>query len=58
MLTVAGLTQARTINGIDLDKMQYKKLDGMKRVSPDEDLSGKWYQEDEGKDGEGKAKAE
>lgn len=31
--------QARTINDVDLDSLQYKKLDG-KKVYPPEDLSG------------------
>lgn len=36
---------ARTFNGIDLDTLQYKKLDGLQRVDPPGDLSGKWHEQ-------------
>lgn len=36
---------ARTFNGIDLDTLQYKKIDGLQRVDPPEDLSGKWHEQ-------------
>ncbi|TDZ37952.1 hypothetical protein C8035_v001207 [Colletotrichum spinosum] len=32
---------ARAIDGIDLDNLTYKKLDGLNRVGPAQDLSGK-----------------
>ncbi|KAF4836268.1 Centromere protein V [Colletotrichum tropicale] len=32
---------ARALDGIDLDALTYKKLDGLNRVSPAADLSGK-----------------
>ncbi|TEA15857.1 hypothetical protein C8034_v001909 [Colletotrichum sidae] len=32
---------ARSIDGIDLDNLTYKKLDGLNRVGPAQDLSGK-----------------
>ncbi|KFA61208.1 hypothetical protein S40285_06468 [Stachybotrys chlorohalonatus IBT 40285] len=32
---------ARTINNVDLDKLQYEKLDGINKVGPAEDLSGR-----------------
>ncbi|KND92778.1 hypothetical protein TOPH_02688 [Tolypocladium ophioglossoides CBS 100239] len=31
---------ARTINGIDLDKINYKKVDGANKAGPAADLSG------------------
>ncbi|KXH36799.1 glutathione-dependent formaldehyde-activating enzyme [Colletotrichum salicis] len=31
---------ARALDGIDLDALKYKKLDGLNRVSPAQDLSG------------------
>lgn len=37
----------RTFNGIDLDKLEYRKLDGIGKVPPKgEDLSGIWYEEE------------
>lgn len=41
-----GLTeQARTLNGIDLDDLKYKKLDGKNLISPKGDLSGQEFKE-------------
>ncbi|KAL0941090.1 glutathione-dependent formaldehyde-activating enzyme [Colletotrichum truncatum] len=37
--TYYGLS-ARALNGIDLDKLTYKKLDGVNKVFPAQDLSG------------------
>jgi hypothetical protein len=37
--------QVRTFNGIDLDTLEYKKLDGLQRVNPPGDLSGKWHEQ-------------
>ncbi|KAK7748005.1 hypothetical protein SLS53_001257 [Cytospora paraplurivora] len=38
----------RTFNGIDLDTLEYRKLDGAQEIEPAGDLSGIWY--DEGAD--------
>ena len=35
----------RSFNGIDLDTLEYKKLDGINRVAPAGDLSGIWHEE-------------
>ena len=37
--------QVRTINDMDLDTLQYKKLDGKNIVSPAGDLSGTEHKE-------------
>lgn len=53
----------RTFNGIDLDTLEYRKLHGVVKVSPPEDLSGVQYelnkkQADREKTGEAKAEEE
>ncbi|ROW12879.1 hypothetical protein VPNG_04689 [Cytospora leucostoma] len=35
----------RTFNGIDLDTLEYEKLDGAQDIAPAGDLSGIWYDE-------------
>ncbi|KAF3011634.1 hypothetical protein E8E14_001636 [Neopestalotiopsis sp. 37M] len=37
---------ARTIYGVNLDELTYKKLDGIQKVSPAGDLSGHWWDEE------------
>ncbi|PSR90536.1 Mss4-like protein [Coniella lustricola] len=39
----------RTFNGIDLDALEYRTLNGVDEVQPAEDLSGKQYELDERK---------
>lgn len=39
--------QVRTFNGIDLEALEYKPLNGSKLVAPAEDLSGIWYEQEE-----------
>ncbi|RYP44307.1 hypothetical protein DL768_009205 [Monosporascus sp. mg162] len=39
---------ARTIYGVDLGSLGYKKLDGMSRVPPARDLPGQWWDEEKG----------
>lgn len=52
----------RTFNGIDLDTLEYRKLHGVVRVSPPEDLSGVQYELDKKQEADrektGEAKAE
>lgn len=38
-------SQVRTFNGIDLDKLEFKKSNGLEKVSPAGDLSGMWHDE-------------
>jgi hypothetical protein len=38
--------QARTIYGIDVDKLTYRKGNGLEKVSPAGDLSGQWWDEE------------
>ncbi|KAI1318733.1 hypothetical protein F5Y16DRAFT_406220 [Xylariaceae sp. FL0255] len=37
---------ARTFYGVDLDKLQYRELDGKTKVEPAEDLSGHYWDEE------------
>lgn len=37
--------QVRTFDGIDLDKLEFKKSNGLETVSPAGDLSGMWHDE-------------
>lgn len=38
--TLTESRQARALDGIDLDTLTYRKLDGVNKVSPAQDLSG------------------
>ncbi|KAK7948168.1 Mss4-like protein [Apiospora aurea] len=39
---------ARTIYGVNLDELKYKKLDGVNKVQPAGDLSGHYWDEEKG----------
>ena len=39
-LSLANEHQARTVNNIDLEKLNYRVFDGSTKVSPAEDLTG------------------